>query len=138
HDRNNQIVATTKSPTVVMDTYDWVEVVEVIPKLGVFVHIGINKDILVSVDDLPIYTAVWPQVGDKLYVTLGTDQEDRLLAIPATNGVFMDMRELAHDEMFNEPFSGRVYHTSREGAAIYSEDGYRGFIHHTERDEEPR
>src|SRR5690625_1070937 len=56
NDRNNQIVATTKIPSVQMDTYGWAVVVEVVPKLGVFVHVGINKDMLVSIDDLPIYT----------------------------------------------------------------------------------
>src|SRR5690625_2250450 len=54
NDRNNQIVATMKIPSIQLETYDWAEVVENIPKLGVFVNIGINKDMLVSVDDLPV------------------------------------------------------------------------------------
>ena len=138
NDKINQIVATTVLPTILMDTYDWAEVIEVIPNLGVFVHIGIAKDILVSIDDLPLFEDVWPQIGDKLYVTLGKDQEERLLALPATEGVFDRIRELAPDELFNKAISGYVYRTSREGAAFFSEDGYRGFIHHTERNEEPR
>lgn len=138
NDRNNQIVATMKIPSIQLETYDWAEVVENIPKLGVFVNIGINKDMLVSVDDLPVYTKVWPEVGDKLYVTLGTDQEGRLLAIPATESVFMNMRELALDEMFNTSVTGHVYYTSREGSAVFTNNGYRGFIHHTEREQEPR
>src|SRR5690625_1949266 len=48
------------------------------------------------------------------------------------------MREIADDELFNKEISGYVYRTSREGTAFFSEDGYRGFIHHTERDVEPR
>lgn len=138
NDRNNQIVATMKIPSIQLETYDWAEVVENIPKLGVFVNIGINKDMLVSVDDLPVYTKVWPEVGDKLYVTLGTDQEGRLLAIPATESVFMNMRELALDEIFNTSVTGHVYYTSREGSAVFTNNGYRGFIHHTEREQEPR
>lgn len=50
----------------------------------------------------------------------------------------MNMRELAFDIEMNASVSGRVYHTSREGTAIFSEEGYRGFIHHTERESEPR
>ncbi len=137
NDKNNQIVATTKIPNVLMDTYGWVEVVNVVPKLGVFVDIGIAKDILVSVDDLPIYTGVWPKIDDQLYVTLGKDQEERLLALPATEGIFMSMREIAPLDLLNASISGRVYYTSREGSAIFSEDGYRGFVHHTERESEP-
>lgn len=138
NDKNNQIVATTTLPTILMDTYDWAEVVEVIPNLGAFVHIGIAKDILVSIDDLPLFEDVWPQIGDKLYVTLGKDQEERLLALPATESVFFGIRELAPDDLFNKQISGHVYRTSREGTAFFSEDGYRGFIHHSERNEEPR
>jgi len=138
HDKNNQIVATMVLPTITRDTYDWAEVVEAIPRLGVFVNIGIAKDILISIDDLPLFEDVWPQIGDKLYVTLGKDQEERLLAIPATESVFFNMREIATDELFNNEISGFVYRTSREGTAFFSEDGYRGFIHHTERDVEPR
>src|SRR5690625_6455415 len=33
HDRNNEIVATTNIPSIKMNTYDWAEVVEVIPHL---------------------------------------------------------------------------------------------------------
>lgn len=138
HDRNNEIVATTNIPSIQMNTYDWAEVVEVIPHLGVFVDIGIEKDILVSIDDLPLIFDVWPKAGDQLYVTLGNDQDGRLLAIPAQDKVFMEMRELANDDLRNQQVTGRVYYTSREGTAIFTDDHLRGFIHHTEREQEPR
>lgn len=137
-DKKGQVIATTKIPVVQMDVYDWAEVVEVVPNLGAFVNIGIPKEFLVSIDDLPLFGNVWPAVGDMLYVTLGKDQKGRLLAIPATEGVVERKWEFAPDELLNQPIGGRVYHTSKEGSAIISESGYRGFIHHTERKEEPR
>lgn len=137
-DKSNQLIATAKLPTIVMDRYDWAEVIEVVPNLGAFVHIGIDKDILVSIDDLPLFEKVWPIPGDMLYVTLGKDQEERLIALPATESIFQGMRELAPEELFNQPIEGHVYRTSKEGTAIFSNEGYRGFIHHTERIEEPR
>lgn len=137
-DKNNQIIATTKLPTIVMDTYGWAKVVESIPNLGVFVHIGIDKDILVSIDDLPLFEDVWPTPGDMLYVTLGKDQEERLIALPATEGIFQGIRELAPDELLHTTIEGHVYRTSREGTAIFSAEGYRGFIHESERTAEPR
>src|SRR5699024_6758418 len=60
NDKNEQIIATTLIPIITRDTFGWAEVINVIPKLGVFVEIGTIKEILVSVDDLPIYTEVWP------------------------------------------------------------------------------
>ena len=138
NDKKGNVTATTVLPSVQMDAYDWAEVVEVIPKLGAFVHIGIAKEMLVSVDDLPLYEDVWPKAGDKLLVTLGKDQNGRLLAIPATEGVIARVIELAPEDLLNKPISGWVYFTSREGTAIITADDYRGFIHHTERKEEPR
>jgi predicted RNA-binding protein (virulence factor B family) len=138
NDKKGNVTATTKLPTVQMDAYDWAEVVEVIPKLGVFVHIGIAKEMLVSVDDLPLFEDVWPQAGDKLLVTLGKDQNKRLLAIPATEGVIARELEYAPEDLLNKPISGWVYFTSREGSAILTAENYRGFIHYTERKTEPR
>src|SRR5699024_11676421 len=83
NDKNEQIIATALIPTITRDTFGWAEVINVIPKLCVFVEIGTIKEILVSVDDLPIYTEVWPEVNDFLYVSLGEDKRGRLLAIPA-------------------------------------------------------
>ncbi|AIF44230.1 S1 RNA-binding domain-containing protein [Virgibacillus sp. SK37] len=138
-DKKGNRIATTKLPNVQMDVYDWAEVVEVVPNLGVFVDIGTTKEILVSKDDLPLFENVWPQTGDRLYVTLGKDQKGRLLAIPATEGIIFREFEFTQDgELLNQHVSGTVYHTSREGAAIITEQNYRGFIHHTERKAEPR
>ncbi|MFC3039598.1 S1 RNA-binding domain-containing protein [Virgibacillus xinjiangensis] len=137
-DKKGQIIASAKLPHVVMDAYGWTEVVEVLPHLGAFVDIGTTKEILVSKDDLPLFEKVWPQPGDKLFVTLGRDKKGRLLAIPATEGVIAREVELAPEELLNQTVSGTVYHTSKEGSAILTDDDYRGFIHHTERKEEPR
>ncbi|WP_368654368.1 S1 RNA-binding domain-containing protein [Ornithinibacillus sp. 4-3] len=138
HDKNNRTVATMSIPTIQLGTYGWAEVVEVVPRLGVFVQIGIAKEMLVSIDDLPLFEKVWPAVGDQLFVTLSKDHIGRLLAIPATEKVMMERREIAPDELLNTTVNGRVYRTSREGTAIMTEEGYRGFIHHTERKKEPR
>jgi len=138
HDKQMNIIGTMTLPTVLIDHYDWAEVMEVIPNLGAFVNIGTTKEMLVSMDDLPILEKVWPQEGDKLYVTLGKDRKERLLAIPATEGVIDTEREWAPEDMMNATVKGYVYFTSREGAALFTDEGYRGFIHHTERESEPR
>ncbi|GGA66282.1 CvfB family protein [Ornithinibacillus halotolerans] len=137
-DKKEKLTASMKLPTVVMDQYGWATVVNVIPNLGAFVDIGTTKEFLVSKDDLPLFENVWPKEGDKLYVTLGKDRKGRLLALPATEGVILREIELAPDSLLNETVKGRVYHTSREGSAIITEEDYRGFIHHTERKTEPR
>ncbi|UFU01201.1 S1-like domain-containing RNA-binding protein [Radiobacillus kanasensis] len=136
--KKGQVVATTTIPNVRTDTYDWAEVVEVVKDLGVFVNIGISKGILVSKDDLPIVERVWPKIGDMLYVTLDFDKKGRMLALPLTEGVFEGEWENAPATLFNQPVKGRIYRSSKEGAVLLTEEGYRGFIHHTERKKEPR
>ncbi|GAB2571057.1 CvfB family protein [Gracilibacillus alcaliphilus] len=137
-DKKGQTIATTQLPTIQIDKYGWAEVVEVLPHLGVFVNIGTSKEILVSKDDLPLFESVWPIIGDELYVSLGKDRKGRLLALPATEGIMERIFELAPDDLLNATISGRIYRTDREGSACITDEGYRGFIHHTERKEEPR
>ncbi|RCW74991.1 CvfB family protein [Saliterribacillus persicus] len=138
-DKKGQTVATTQLPTIQIGIYGWAEVVEVLPHLGAFVDIGTTKDILVSKDDLPLFENVWPIIGDKLYVSLGKDQKGRLLALPATEVVFeRGVFEPAPDDLLNATIKGHIYRTDREGSVCITEAGYRGFIHHTERKEEPR
>lgn len=138
NDKEDRVIATTILPNVQMDLYDWATVVNVVDGLGAFVDIGIQKEMLVSIDELPLYASVWPNVGDALYVTLGLDQLNRLVALPATEGVVDARREIATDDLFNVPIDATVYYTSKEGAACWSTEGYRCFIHHTEREHEPR
>lgn len=137
-DKQGQLVATMTLPTITRETYEWCPVVEVVRHLGVFVNIGIKKDLLVSKDDLPLYMAVWPEPQDELLVSLDTDNKGKLLAKLASVNVVEEAIEIAPDTLLNQPINGRVYYTNREGALIMTEEGYRGFIHQTERKEEPR
>ena len=138
HNQSGEIVASAEIPTVQLTTFDWGEVVRVIQDLGVFVDIGANIEVLLSNDDLSEYKQVWPIVGDQVYISLKLDKKDRLLAEPVREGDFEGTWENAPENLFNQDIKGRVFRSGREGAALITEDGYRGFVHHTERKEEPR
>ncbi|GEM01298.1 hypothetical protein SAMN05421839_10910 [Halolactibacillus halophilus] len=138
HDKQKQLIATTTIPHVTTDVFDWAEVTEVKPGLGVFVDIGTSKHVLVSNDDLPEFMSAWPTVGDVLYVTLKHDKNNRLLADPVTETDFEGNWDLATDALFNQDLGARVFRSGKEGAVAITDDGYRAFIHHTERKREPR
>jgi predicted RNA-binding protein (virulence factor B family) len=138
HDHQGRLCATTTKPKITSDTYDWVEVVDVVPKLGVFVNIGISKDVLVSVDDLPPLPSLWPQRGDELYCSLKTDKRGRLLAQLATDEIVKEIAVKAPESSFNQNIRGRVYRLIKVGAFIISDVGYLGFIHESQRRREPR
>ncbi|SFE22672.1 hypothetical protein SAMN05216238_11095 [Lentibacillus persicus] len=138
NNRKGNVFATTNLPAVQVDVYDWVEVVEAVSGLGVFVDIGIETEVLVSQEDLPPIESVWPAKGDMLLVNLDTDKKGRLIAVPAGEHLIRKHWQIAPSDLLHQSIGGRVYHTSKEGSALISEDGYRGFIHHTERKHEPR
>ena len=89
-DKQGRLTSTMKIPDIQIGTYGWAEVVNVRRELGVFVHIGLSKDILVSLDDLPNLQHLWPNVGDRLYVSLKTDRQERLFAKLATEDVIQE------------------------------------------------
>ena len=137
-DHQGRLSATPTIPTVQMGTYDWVEVVEVKPNLGVFVNIGISKDILVSKDDLPGVDHIWPAKGDKLYCSLKTDKNGRLFAKLATEDTMYDMSKTATEKDFNKNVSGYAFKLMLVGTSVFTDEGYIGFVHESERKREPR
>ncbi|WP_338751746.1 S1 RNA-binding domain-containing protein [Bacillus sp. FJAT-52991] len=137
-DHQGRLAATMKKPLITQDTYAWVEVVGVEEKLGVFVSIGITKDMLVSEDDLPFMFSVRPIVGDLLYCTLKLDRRDRLFAKPATEEVMQEQFTTASRKDFNKDITGIVYRATKAGTFIITAEGYRGFIHDSQRKVEPR
>lgn len=138
-DKLGRPTADTFIPEVSLEQYGWAEAVSVNKKLGVFVSIGLPKDILVSVDDLPALDRLWPAPGDKLFITLKTDREGRLFGEPATEDVMQEQAaEAPQKGMFNSRVSGNVYRLLMAGSFFLSAEGYRCFIHESEREREPR
>lgn len=138
HDKQGRLAATMTIPKVQFGVYEWVEVVGMQPKLGVFVDIGIQKDLLLSRDDLPELMTLWPKKGDKVYCTLKLDKKGRLFAHLATEEVIREIAVKATREDFNKDVTGRVYRLLMVGTLILTEEGYIGFIHESQRQEEPR
>ncbi|WP_078427087.1 S1 RNA-binding domain-containing protein [Alkalihalobacterium alkalinitrilicum] len=138
NDKEGRLTATMTIPKIQIGEYDWVEVVDINPRLGVFVNIGIQKDILVSVDDLPAFKTVWPKVGDQLLITLKLDYKGRLLGQLITEEVVEEIEKAASFDMDKQQISGRIYRALKVGSFMLSDDGYRCFIHESQRRKEPR
>lgn len=138
-DKQERLTSSMKIPAIQVGKYDWAEVVNVKKELGVFVNIGLTKDILVSLDDLPKIQHLWPEVGDRLYVSLKTDRHDRLFAKLATENVIHEIAvEAPLKGVRNTTVKGNVYRLLLVGSFFVSQEGYRCFIHESERKREPR
>lgn len=137
-DRSGKLQATTKIPNVQLDQFGWAKVVDVKRNLGVFVDIGIPKEILVSKDELPIIENLWPEVDDQLFVKLDFDRRGRMLATLAKESDIQNIASFAEQNLLNQQITGTVYSTKKVGTFLITKEFYRCFIHESERETEPR
>ena len=66
YDQKRRLCATTETPLITTTKAAFCEVIAKHNSMGVFLNIGIAKDILLSSDFLPSNPDLWPQVGDKV------------------------------------------------------------------------
>lgn len=137
-DAQERLYATMKKPLITDKSYGWVEVVDVVDDMGAFVDIGLSKDALVAKDHLPFLREVWPKPGDKLYCTLKVSGNGRFFVRLATEEIVEPFFKDADRSLFNKEISGTVYRMIVAGSFILTEEGYKGFIHSSQRTVEPR
>ncbi|KAB7664703.1 S1 RNA-binding domain-containing protein [Bacillus sp. B1-b2] len=137
-DNQGRACSSTHIPSIAVGKYDWVKVTDRKEGLGCFFDIGLKKDMLLGEDDLPVHEEVWPEVGDMLYITLKVDNNNLLYVKAATDPVIQEMSTQATKADYNKNIHGYIYRTAKVGSWIYSAEGFKGFIHETERGREPR
>lgn len=137
-DKKGRLAATTTVPLITTDTFGWVEVVGVQIRLGVFVDIGIKKDMLLSIDDLPDSNEKWPKTGGFLYCSLKLDPKAGLMAQLAREEDIEELASPAREEDFNRDVFGTVYRFVTNGAFIIIDEGPIGFVHESEQSEDLR
>jgi predicted RNA-binding protein (virulence factor B family) len=69
-DAKGRLAATLHQPIITEGNPGILKVVSVNPGLGVFLDLGISKDVLLSKDDLPNDESLWPIAGDRVLVDL--------------------------------------------------------------------
>ncbi|WP_078381457.1 CvfB family protein [Sutcliffiella halmapala] len=136
-DNKSRVTATMTVPKG-LDGHEWVEVVEVLQGLGVFINIGIAKDALIPEEDLPLHQNVWPQVGDLLLCRVKTDRRGKLIGKLASQDVMLDRSIQAPTTILNQNIQGTIYRVLKVGSYMVTNEGYVGFIHNSERKVEPR
>lgn len=138
---NNQhkLQITKNIPRAQKDVYGWGSVVAGRHDLGIFVDVGIpNKDIVISMDDLPTMTNLWPQKGDRLLLALKEDSKGRLWGELAQQDIIAAVSRRAPEGLNHKSVKATVYRNKIAGTLVVTEDYYLGFIHPSQRDDEPR
>ena len=112
------------------DQYGWGKVTAVRPGLGVFVDIGLeDKDVVLSMDDLPRDHARWPRKDDRLMVKLETDDKDRIWAKLADENIFDQLSAHFPNSMVNTDVFATVYASREIGAFVLTDKYHLAFIH---------
>ncbi|MGY3777616.1 CvfB family protein [Isobaculum melis] len=135
---NKDFMLTQDIPAVQVGRYSWGIVTESRKDLGVFVNIGLPKEIVVSLDDLPTVKQLWPKKGDKLMVAIRVDSKDRMWGTLADEEMFHSLARKGDETLKNQNISGVAFRLKLIGTYILTEDYMLGFIHPSERKDEPR
>ena len=137
-DSQGRVSASAKIPEITAGQYGWLKVTAVKPGVGVFLDIGIQKELLLGEEDLPAHKSVWPKPGDMVYATIRVSRNHLLYAKLATDQVIQSIAVKAARKDFNKNVQGFIYRTAKVGSWIYTLEGFKGFIHESQRREEPR
>ncbi len=130
---------TTEIPKSRKGHYAFGEVTDNRRDLGIFVNIGLpDKDVVVSLDELPTMRELWPKKGDRVMISLRVDHKDRIWGSLADEKIFQALSKRGNETLKNKDISGTVYRLKLVGTYFLTDDFYIGFIHPSERFQEPR
>lgn len=139
-DKDDHRRLTTLEQKATNEHYGWGKVTAIRKDLGAFVDTGLpGKDVVVSLDDLPLEKDQWPKVGDQLYVKLIIDRKERIWGHLAWHEDFWNLAGPGYDNMQNQDLRAIVYRNKESGTFVYLPDNNMlGFIHPNERFSVPR
>lgn len=133
YDNEGRLAATLKKPLITVLKPEFLEVVTVLKNLGVFLKMGINKDLLLSKDDLPKDFGLWPEIGDFLYVDLKVKGSRLVAKMVEPNSIYQ-----TNPVEIGEKYEFRVIKLGEQGVNLFSFERQLIFVHKTEMRTPPR
>ena len=125
-DKEKRLCATMEEVKSTIVEPGFVKVIEVLPKIGVFIDNNTTKDVLISKDHLPYSEENWPQIDDTLFIKL-KEKKSVLVGKPLNR---FDILEL-HSEFKYEEYQivqGYVCRISEKGIGIVTVDKVYVFV----------
>lgn len=126
-DNKGRLAATLKEPYITVTKPGFLKVSDIKDDLGVFLDMGIAKELLLSFEDLPRNREKWPQIGDSLYVVLRV--KGKLVAKIASKTDVILKPE--HPLEVKSTVHAFVQKIGQEGVNLLTKDGDFIFVHHT-------
>ncbi len=137
HDDKERLTATLRKPYLVAGEMARVEVADFNPRFGYFLEIGIGRQLLLPLKELPEGRRdVWPQTGDEVHIVMKHDKEGRMLARLAKLDDFEPYVFRAPSAWNNEWKEGWVTDVFKDGVFTLVDGGVLGYgalgyIHHS-------
>ncbi|MCF7925511.1 MAG: DNA-binding protein [Candidatus Izimaplasma sp.] len=128
YDNQKRVTATMNMPILDQINPNFAKVVGVHRKLGIFLDIGLRKDLLLSIDDLPPLLEEWPKENDEIFVKIKVSA-NQLTAKRINRFDIQDY--LIPTEPLNEGDEVEVIkiYQAEEGAVFITREGHRIFIY---------
>ncbi|MEO3947837.1 S1-like domain-containing RNA-binding protein [Gorillibacterium sp. CAU 1737] len=138
YDTEDRLAATMKKPLIRLDEVALLEVVDIHPRIGTFLDMGLGRNLLLPFSEQPEMKELRPQKGDRVYVALQHDRQGRLVARLAGEAELVPLAIPAPSTWINQWMEARVYKPLQLGTFVVVDGGVAGFgaigmIHSSER-----
>ncbi len=128
YDNQKRATATMKKPSVDLHTAAFVEVVDVNFHLGVFLNVGLIKDLLLSRDDLPFVKKEWPKKGDLLFVKMKASKNQLTAKIIPRYEVVNMLKPQTELEL-DETYDAYCIYKTEEGVVFITKEGHYIYVY---------
>jgi predicted RNA-binding protein (virulence factor B family) len=137
-DTEDRLAATMKRPYLILGGLAKLVVADVNPRFGCFLEMGLGRQLLLPIRELPEMNELHPQVGDSVFVTMEHDKQGRLLAKLAGEHELSPLTFIAPSTWNNQWATATVYRPLQMGTFVIVDGGVVGFgmiglIHSSER-----
>jgi predicted RNA-binding protein (virulence factor B family) len=127
HDSEDRWVATMHPVKMEHGQIGLLEVVDVHPQLGVFLDIGIRRQLFLPYGELPQTEYLRPKKGDSIYVKIVHDAMGRMLAHLAGEPELAPLCVAAPATWKNTWVEATVYNTMKEASFVVCDAGVLGY-----------
>lgn len=137
-DTEDRLAATMKKPYLQLGEMALLEVADIHPRLGCFLEMGLGRQLLLPIRELPELPELRPQIGDYVYAIMEHDKQGRLRAKLAGEQELAPLALSAPESWKGQSVTARVYKPLQMGTFVIVDAGVLGFgiigmVHSSER-----
>lgn len=137
-DTEDRLAATMKKPFLTLGEMALLEVADIHPRLGCFLEMGLGRQLLLPIRELPELPELRPQIGDYVYAIMEHDKQGRLRAKLAGEQELAPLALPAPESWMGQTVTARVYKPLQMGTFVLVDAGVLGFgiigmVHSSER-----